>query len=121
MAIRKRSLEPDAPPLSPDVTCLLLGGYRCSPAEGSAEGFGGTLDLYIGGDVAIAAAWREHAAYLRQEAKRRGIEPDWGPRGDQFFAEARAVALDNGARIVCGHVWPRPEPWDPPLDADETA
>jgi hypothetical protein len=101
MAIHKRSTYLNTPPLSPTAVCLLLGGYSCDPAEGGPGGFGDAGDLYFGGDPAFAEAWTQHEAFLRAEAKRRGIEPEYAsPRGPMFFGERLAAYPDRLARYA---------------------
>ena len=77
-------------PVSPATAAVLLGGWCAPPLDGLEHGFsGGFLDLYEAGGAGIVRLWRTHERFLRSEAARLGIEPEFeGDGGERlYFAE----------------------------------
>ena len=87
----KRQVE--APDLKPETVAVLLAGWSANPppdVTAGPHGFGGGfLELYdVGG---IARLWREHEAWLREQAAAWQWEPTYTLNGvPMFYAESVA-------------------------------
>jgi hypothetical protein len=103
----RQPAEPEEPPLGALVAVRLLAGWGVEPAEGPGDSRG-FLELLQGRHPRVAALWRQHEPWLRAEARRRQIEPDWGPVDGppMFYAEWVAVRLSAGARLRRGYLVP---------------
>lgn len=84
-----------APALDPGVVAIVLSGWTAVHAAAS-ESDAACFDLFQSREHGILQVWAHHEAFLRAEAVRLGIEPQWpmpgGRRG--FFGEALAVATE---------------------------
>ena len=88
--IRRRSTHAEQPPLSAAVAVVALAGWGTEPAEGMGDRGGlFTLAMEPDRDDGFARLWRDHEPYLRAEAARRGITPEFCMDGcaPMFFAE----------------------------------
>ncbi len=61
------------PVLSAGVVGVLLAGWEKSNLAGDDQLF----DLFMRRDTGVVALWRQHESFLRGEARRLGIEPDF--------------------------------------------
>ena len=89
---------PNAPTPRPDVAAILLGGFGSRPLDGEQHhGFGGGF-LELFDDAGTARLWQLHEPYLRGEAERLGIRPEWdgGDGRLLFYAEFVKHQLDKG-------------------------
>ncbi len=79
------------PVLSAGVVGVLLAGWEKSNLAGDDQLF----DLFMRRDTGVVALWRQHESFLRGEARRLGIEPDFEmPSGQAlFFAEFATLPL----------------------------
>ena len=81
--------QPNRPNPRPDVAAILLGGPGQPPLDGGQHhGFGGGF-LELFDDAGTAHLWQTHETYLRGEAARLGIQPEWGTDDGRllFYAE----------------------------------
>jgi len=83
MRLKNRNQEA---PLSPAVVATVLGGWGTTSSLGDDDGL---FDLYMSRQTGVVALWAEHEAFLRAEARRLKITPDFEmPDGRVlFFAE----------------------------------
>ena len=89
-------VKDDAPPMTDTIGAILLGGWCAEPPGGASHGFGGGfLELAMFSQAEFVAFWRLHETYLRQNAQRLAIEPEWdgGAAGLVFFGEYLAFEL----------------------------
>ena len=97
MVQRRRSTP--AAPVSAATAGVLLSGWGAPPLGGAEQhGFaGGFIELYEPGDAGIVRLWRQHETYLRQEAARFGIKPEYETDDGQavFFGELIAAMCDR--------------------------
>ena len=87
-----RPRQPAAAPLEPDVVAILLGGWLAEPPGGRERQAGftpGTLDVFSGNLPRVAELWHQHEAFLRAEARRVGVAPEFILPGGAvgFFGE----------------------------------
>lgn len=87
--IKKRVITSSAP-LDPEVAAILIGGWSAQPLDGEpTKGFTPPLlDLFMGHDEGLVRLWLQHEGFLRAEAQRLGIVPDWPQvrdRGPKYF------------------------------------
>lgn len=84
--IRRRELQNATPPLDPAEVAIVLGGWLARPRDGAGD-TGAALDLFQANVAGVVRLWRAHEPWLRNEARRLGIAPAFGSRGQWFFGE----------------------------------
>jgi hypothetical protein len=87
MAIHRRAPLTEVAVLDSAVTAVLLAGWSARPPEGDDPATTALFELFLERDAGAARLWREHSEFLRMEAKRLKIAPEFGPRSRLFFAE----------------------------------
>lgn len=85
MSVRRRA--PAAAVVSDGAAAIVLGGWSAKPqgwTKGQLDADDAIFELFQSGLAGVVALWRQHAAYLRGQASRLGIEAQWDGR---FFGE----------------------------------
>lgn len=81
--------QQEAATLGARTVAVLLGGWSATPphpVEGPPDDE--LFDLFQQNTAGIVRLWREHEAFLRGEARRLGIAPEWTANGrPAFFGE----------------------------------
>ncbi len=72
--MKLRSNRQDVPVLSSSVVATVLGGWGTTSSLADDDGL---FDLYMQRATGIVQLWRQHESFLRGEAERLGIEPDF--------------------------------------------
>lgn len=80
--IRRRE---ERPPLSEPACRLVLAGDYAAHQGAPDDDFDDAFFDLVG-------VWRAHEPFLRAEAKRLNIQPQFGPGGTMFYAEAETEA-----------------------------
>ena len=69
--------------LSSSVVATVLGGWGTTSSLADDDGL---FDLFMRRDTGVAELWRQHESFLRGEAERLGIMPDFEmPDGRVLF------------------------------------